>query len=171
MTLRYLAKLNDEEAGVVNSLLKKSRGRPLLLGPDLEVQEYIKALKVAGSVVSTSIVISAGKVIIAATDISLLPSHGGSLTLNNTWAKSLLKRMKYVKRKCSNVGKVAVHKFEYIQDVFLSDIVAEVVMNDIPDSLIINWDHTGLPVVPTGEWTMHQAGDKVIPIAHVDNKH
>lgn len=79
--------------------------------------------------------------------------------------------MKYVKRKCSNVGKVAVHKFEYIQDVFLSGNVAEVVMNNIPDSLIINWDHTGLPVVPTGEWTMHQAGDKVIPIAHVDNKH
>lgn len=76
MTLRYLAKLKDEEAGVVNSLLKKSRGRPLLLGLDLEVQEYIKALRVAGSVVSTSIVISAGKVIVAATDISLLPSHG-----------------------------------------------------------------------------------------------
>lgn len=79
--------------------------------------------------------------------------------------------MKYVKRKCSNVGKVTVHKFEYIQVVFLSDIVTEVVMNDIPDSLMINWDHTGLPVVPTGEWMMHQAGDKVIPIAHVDNKY
>lgn len=92
MTLRYLAKLKDEEAGVVNSLLKKIIGRPLLLGPDLEVQEYIKALRVAGSVVSTSIVISAGKVIVAATDISLLPSHGCSLTLNNTWAKCLLKR-------------------------------------------------------------------------------
>lgn len=43
-------------------------------------------------------------------------------------------------------------------------------MNDIPDQLIINWDQTGLRVVPTGQWTIHHAGDKVIAIANVDDK-
>ena len=54
--------------------------------------------------------------------------------------------------------------------MFLADIAAEVLMNDIPDDLIFNWDQTGLQLVPTGEWTMHKSGDKIIPIAHVDDK-
>ena len=53
----------------------------------------------------------------------------------------------------------------------MADVAAEVLMNDIPDKLIINWDQTGLPVVPTGQWTMHHAGEKVVPIANVDDKH
>ena len=40
----------------------------------------------------------------------------------------------------------------------------------IPDDLIINWDHTGLSVVPTGQWTMHHVREKVVPIANVDDK-
>jgi hypothetical protein len=54
--------------------------------------------------------------------------------------------------------------------VFLADLTAEVLMNDIPDELIINWDQTGLRIVPTGQWTMHLVGEKVIPIAHADDK-
>uniref|UniRef100_A0A1X7U379 Uncharacterized protein n=1 Tax=Amphimedon queenslandica TaxID=400682 RepID=A0A1X7U379_AMPQE len=34
----------------------------------------------------------------------------------------------------------------------------------------IHWDHTGLPLVPTGEWKMHYVGDKVIPVSNVDDK-
>ena len=52
----------------------------------------------------------------------------------------------------------------------MADIAAEVIMNDIPDQLIINWDQTGLSVVPTGQWTMHHVGEKIIPIANVDDK-
>lgn len=54
--------------------------------------------------------------------------------------------------------------------MFLADVTAEVIMNDIPDDLIINWDQTALQFVPTGQWTMLQSGDKVIPISHSDNK-
>ena len=43
-------------------------------------------------------------------------------------------------------------------------------LNDIPDELIFNWDQTGLHMVPTGERTMHKSGDKIIPIAHLDDK-
>ena len=43
-------------------------------------------------------------------------------------------------------------------------------MNDIPDDLIINWDQTGVPLIPTDEWTMHRAGEKFIPIANSDDK-
>ena len=52
--------------------------------------------------------------------------------------------MNYVKRKGSNVGKVSVSCFNELQDVFLRDIQAEVVMNDIPKDLIFNWDQTAI---------------------------
>ncbi len=78
--------------------------------------------------------------------------------------------MGYVKRKCSNAGKVSVEHFEERKDEFLSDIKAEVVMNDIPRELMFNWDQTGVKLVPTGEWTIHQAKAKIIPIANSDDK-
>lgn len=90
--------------------------------------------------------------------------------ITKTWAKSLLKRIGYVKRKCSNAGNVSIPAFKEIQDAFLVDITAEVVMNEIPNELILNWDQTALHLVPTGQWTMPQAGEKVVSIAHSDDK-
>ena len=55
--------------------------------------------------------------------------------------------------------------------MFLADIAAETLMNDIPDELIFNWDQTGLHMVPTGEWTMHKNGDKYrLPIQMTNDK-
>lgn len=64
--------------------------------------------------------------------------------------------MSFVKRKVSNAGKVLVSEFKELKDQFLADITAEVVMNDIPPDLIVNWDQTGLKIVPTGDWTMNR---------------
>ena len=49
-------------------------------------------------------------------------------------------------------------------------MAAKFVMNNIPPDLIINWDQTGLKIVPTGEWTMNLAGEKVISIVGSDDK-
>ena len=43
-------------------------------------------------------------------------------------------------------------------------------MNDIPNEMIFNWDQIALQLVPTGQWTMHHAREKVIPIANSDDK-
>ena len=43
-------------------------------------------------------------------------------------------------------------------------------MNDISNDLVINCDQTALHLVPTGQWTMHHAGDKVVPIINFDDK-
>ena len=72
-----------------------------------------------------------------------------------------------MKRKSSNAGKVSTPHFE---ETIVAYITAEVVMNEIPDELIINWDQTALHLVPTGQWTMHKAGEKVIPITNLDGK-
>ena len=52
----------------------------------------------------------------------------------------------------------------------MADVTAEVIMNDIPDELIVNWDQTALHLVPTGQWTMHRHGEKVVPIINSDDK-
>ena len=162
---------SDNTVPVVKSLPLKPQGRPVLLGVELDmaVQQYVQALRTAG-VVNTTIVMAAAMGIVSARDPTKLTSHGGHINITKTWAKSLLGRMGYVKRKCSNAGKVTVTHLETIQEVFLADITAQVIMNEIPDELIFNWDQTALPLVLTGQWTMHPAGGTVVPIAHSDDK-
>ena len=156
----------------MKALATKKQGRPLLLGKELDkaVQEYIEATRAVGGVINTAVVMGAAEGIVSARDISKLSSHGGHIAITKTWAKSLLNRMNYVKRKCSNAGKVSSANFENTKQIFLADVTAEVIMNEIPDELIFNWNQTALSIIPTGEWTMHRAGEKVIPIAHPDDK-
>ena len=163
------------DSAIQESLIKalpiKPRGRPVLLGElDLVVQDYIKNLRAAGGVVNTTIVISATKSIISAKDGGYLAESGGYIEITKAWAKSLMKCMVYVKRKVSNAGKVTLSNFAELKEEFLADISAEALMNDIPPQLIFNWDQTAIQLVPTGQWTMNQAKDKVISIAHSDDK-
>ena len=137
----------------VKSLHTKPQGRPLLLGKQLDksVQEYIDAMRNTGGVVNTAIVMAAARGVIASKNPGLLREHGGHIEVTKAWTKSLLMRMGYVKRKCSNAGKISVSHFEEIKEEFLADIKAEVVMNEIPHELIFNWDQTAIQLVPTGQ--------------------
>lgn len=144
----------------------------MLIGQELDksVQSFIASLRKVGGVVNTAIVLGAAHGIISVRQPSLLREHGGPVELTKSWAKSLLKRMGYVKRRGSNAGKVAVARFEELKEAYLADIKAEMIMNDIHEDLVFNWDQTALQLVPTGEWTMHEAKAKVIPITNSDDK-
>ena len=109
----------ESVAVVVKSLPTKPQGRPLLLGQELDkaVQDYITAMRMVGGVVNTTIVMAAAEGIVSARDPSKLRSHGGHIHFTKAWAKSLLKRAGYVKRKCSNAGKVSVAHFEELKEV------------------------------------------------------
>jgi len=85
----------------------------------------------AGKVVNTLVVMAAAQGIIAARDISKLVSRGGHIQITKTWARSLLARMGFVKRKYSTSGKIPLAHFERVKEVFLADVTAEVVMRDI----------------------------------------
>ena len=52
----------------------------------------------------------------------------------------------------------------------MADVAAEVVINEIPMSLIINRDKTGLSIVPSRDCTMEKEGAKTVSIAHGDSK-
>lgn len=132
----YLEKLNEAlkskpgETVTVDSLETKQKGRPLLLGEELDaaVQEYVSSLRIAGGAVNTVVVRAAAEGIISARDITKLTSHGGHINITKSWAMSLLNRMGYVKRKASTSGKIPQSQYEELREVFLADIAAEVVM-------------------------------------------
>ena len=82
---------------------------------------------------------------------------GGHITISETWALSLLKRMGYVKCKATTKSIHLQYLVKYLskpKNRFLRQITRMVKLREIPDNLIINLDQTGIHLVPTGDWTM-----------------
>ena len=156
----------------VEALESKKRGRPLLLGTELDsrVQEYVKALREFGAVINTRIVMAAAEGIVKNFDCNLLLSNGGHIICGKHWAKNFLTRMGFVKRRANTTAKVSVADFEVHKAQFLFDIAAIVEMEEIPKALVINWDHTGIKYVPVSNWTMAKEGSKRVEIVGGDDK-
>ena len=150
----------------------RRRGRPLLLGEklDTEVKSYIQAVHEAGGVITTSISIAATTAIVRRSDRNLLSENGGPITLTNNWAKSLLYRLNFVKRRGSSTAKMTVKNFEELKEQFLLDIKAVVDMEDVPPELVFNWDQTGISIVPGSSWTMELKGSKHVEIVGISDK-
>ena len=51
-------------------------------------------------------------------DANLLACNGGHLTITKPWAKSLLKRMGFVKRKAGTKAKVSIEDFQEQKEQF-----------------------------------------------------
>lgn len=61
-----------------------------------------------------------------------------------------------------------VPNFEEVEKSFLLDVVATIAMNEIPHNLILNWDQTGLHIVPGTTWTSKKQGTKHVKIAGLE---
>lgn len=171
--IREMKKRKMENKPVnVTELPEKRRGRPLLLGEELDrqVQAYVTALRKNGAVVNTAIVMACAEGIVRSKNSNLLCSNGGHISLTKDWAKSLLHRMGLVKRRASTKSKVSVENFKELKEQYLLDIKASVEMDEVPDELIINWDQTGIHYVPVSSWTMEKEGSKRVEIAGIDDK-
>ena len=68
--------------------------------------------------------------------------------------------MQFVKRRGSTNKKILVHDLEAIKTQFLTDVTAVVQTEDIPKDLVLNWDHTGVTIVPGSSWTMDLKGQQ-----------
>ena len=74
--------------------------------------------------------------------------------LNKVWAQYLLHQMGFVKCKATTKAKVTVENFAKLRSDYLLDIKNVVAMDEIPAELVINFDQTGLNIVPTSDWTV-----------------
>ena len=167
-------KAGEEES--ISLLPVAKRGRPLLLGDtlDTEVKSYIRSVREGGGLITTEITMAAARAIVRKYNPGLLTDEStgeeGPITITSNWAKSLLYRMKFVKRRGSTTTKYLVGDFESIKCQFLADIVMVKTLLEIPDDLILNWDHTGINIVPGSSWTMDQKGQQHVELLALDDK-
>ena len=169
---RYLQELSKKPDVPISALYLKKRGRPVLLGEkmDVMVQEYVEKLWQNGGVISTDIVKSGARGILQSLDRTSLSEYGGHVTLSTAWAKSLLRRMHYVKRRGTTKAAMPVQQFQKIKTAFLQEIIDVVTMEEVPSDLIFNWDQTGLNLVPASSWTMDLKGSKRVEIKGLNDK-
>ena len=160
------------ETGSVTSLPVKKRGRPLLLGEELDakVTTYIKCLREGGGVVTTAVTMACATALLWKIDRCALSENGGSITITANWAKSLLHRMGFVKRKGSSTMKLTVTNFEVVKKQFLFDVKTVLEMEEIPPELVFNWDHTAISIVPGSSWSMELKGSQRVNIAGISDK-
>lgn len=155
---RKKIKINLEKriASEIKELPTKIRGRPLMLGDKLDdrVKMFVKNLRAAGGVVNTTIVVAAARGIVRAENRALLVENGGHLDVSRDYARSLMRRMNLVKRKGTKTARKLPVDFENLKAEYLKKITKCVEEYNIPHELVINFDQTGLKMVPTSEWTL-----------------
>ena len=91
----------------------------------------------------------------------------GYIQLNRHWAHSLLKS---VQRKATTAKSRYNHISQSVKKAFLDEIVATVQMEEIPSQLIMNWDQTGLKIIPSYSWTMEERCACRVELTGVDGK-
>jgi len=101
---KYYLKSLAANPDVVNStdgaIPAKKRGTPLLFGEyDKQIVEYVRRLRRHGAKVNRTIVMGSARGILTRKAPQLLFEQGGSQKITKTWAKSLLRRIEFVKRK------------------------------------------------------------------------
>ena len=157
----------------VTKLTSKKRGRPSMLPDEITVVivKYINAIRDAGGIINTAIVIAAGLGIVKRMDPRLLECNGGHVVLQKSWAKYLLGKMNFVKRKATTKKpKFTIANFEELKSQFLMDIKAVVTMEDVPEDMIVNWDQTAIKYIPLSNWTMAKEGSKRVEVVGIDDK-
>ena len=126
----------------------------------------IVGMRLRGTPIGTSTVIGVG--------LGILKKHQQNgdvnIHLNKEWARSVLRRMGYTKRRACSKSKVSPDNFREIKEQFLIDVEAVIDMEEVPPSLVVNWHHTAMKIIPSSQWTMEKGGTKRVEIAGVEDK-
>ena len=165
---RYLGM--DED---IETMPKKKRGRKLLLGEQLDekLQLYLTTLRNNGGVVSARIAMAAAKGLLLSLNRSALVEYGGHINITRHWAYSLFHRMKFVQRKATtSQSKYTATNFAEVKQQFLDTVVQIVEMEEVRPELILNWDQTGIQIVPSSTWTMDREGTRRVEMVGAKDK-
>ena len=123
-----------------------------------------------GYVITTEIVVATAKGLNTVIDRTRLERYGGPAKLGVPWAKSLLKRMNFTKRRASTKSTNPSQNTEEVKEEFLGDLIQAVELNEVPPDLIFNWDQTAISLVPSSQWTLDKKGNKRVAIVGHCNK-
>ena len=132
---------------------------------------WLKSVCEAGGSVSSQVVIAAARDILTSLDKTKLKEFGSHVDLTRHWAHSFLTRMNYVQRKGTTAkSKFSDENFDEKEEEFLEETRATVEMKEIPPELILNWDQTGIKLVPSTGWTMEEQGARRVELVGLNDK-
>ena len=157
----------------LESLPHRKQGRALLIGDKIDnmMQAYIRRVSEQGGPVSSQIVIGAARGIVATLSEAKLKEFGGHIDLNRHWVLSLFHPMHFVQRKATTAkGKDSLENFAEKKREFLDDLVTSVQMEEVPPELVLNWDQTGIKLVPTTSWTMNEVRTRRVELIGLSDK-
>jgi hypothetical protein len=78
--------------------------------------------------------------------------------------------MNFVKRKVTKAAKKIPADFDQLCHNFYSKIQTFVIEHSVSDELIVNWDQTGVFLVPSSKYSMAAIGSKQVPVVGSDDK-
>ena len=91
---------------------------------------------------------------------------------NKRWAHLLLDHMGFVQRKATTAtSKYTEANLEEMKANFMQDVVSTIVVEDIPPEVIMNWDETGIKMVPCTQWTMEKQGTRHVELTGMNDKY
>ena len=105
---------------------------------------------------------AAAKGIAKHNDPSLLVEHGGPVEIGKKWSVSLLSRMGYVKKKATKAARHLPMDFDDVRSSFLKRLNDVVKEHSIPPEFIVNFDQTGIKIIPSSQWTTDTKGEKQV---------
>ena len=131
------------------------------------MQLYLKTIRANGGAVT-----AAARGLIMVENRNKLFEYGGHIKLNRSWVHSLFGRMGLVQRKpTTSKSRMDGTDFGTQKKAFLDDLVMTVEMEEIPSDLILNWDRTGIRLVPASSRAMEQRGVKRVEVVGQNDKH
>ena len=81
-----------------------------------------------------------------------------------------MQRMGFVKRRGTTAkSRNLVERFDELKAQFLEEVATTVYVEEIPPELILNWDQTGINLVPSSSRTMEQKGAKHMELTGIDD--
>ena len=100
----------------------------------------------------------------------LLKQYGGSLDLKKSWAFFFLSRHGYVKCKATRASRKVPDDFVNIKSIYLDNIDKVIKDYNIPLSMVLTFDQTGIKMVPVSDWTLEVQGSKQIDTIGLEDK-
>ena len=124
-----------------------------------------------GTPITAKVAIAAAKGFVTAVNKDYLSENGGHIKLDRAWAYSLFKRMGFVQCKpTTSKSKITSADFAKQKKEFLDQLVTVAEMEEIPAALILNWDQTGIRLVPSPSSTMDKKGVKRVEMVGQSDK-
>ena len=100
-----------------------------------------------------------------------MAEYGGHINITRHRAYSLFHRMKFVQRKATtSQSKYTATNLVEVKQQFLDAVVQTAEMEEVHPELILNWDQTGIQIVPSSTWTMDREGTRRVEMVGAKDK-